>query len=284
MAAGVIRMGPRAGTAKAAVTETSPVLVTVSEVARGVTIAEGDLKLQDWPKNLVPEGASTDAKAVVGRVAMSTLLPGEIVLEKKIASEKAGRGLAAFIPPGKRAYTIQTPRTASNVAGFIVPGDKVDVLLNLKSIRDDGTGGGSTSTLLQAVEVLAVDQVLEVPEGNKVDTKEVSSVTLLVTPEEMLKLDLGQNAGQLTLSLRNPEDRLEAAAKPATLTGIRGGPPKEEMPPAELAPPPEAAPPPPKPATDSKQPAVYGFLNLRGRHRSQTLVTETAPSSNGGAR
>ena len=93
--------------------------------------------------------------------------------------------------------------------------------MTLKGRHNDGTGGGSTTTLLQAVEILAVDQQLDAPAENKVDPDGLRSVTVLVTPEQAGLLDLGQSMGQLTLSLRNPDDREEAATRPVTLADIR---------------------------------------------------------------
>ena len=107
---------------------------------------------------------------------------------------------------------------AANVAGFILPGNRVDVLLNLRSNgRDDPTGGGSTTTLLQAVEILAVDQRLDIPTENKVDPKDLRSITLLVTPEQANLLALGHSAGTLSVSLRHSGDLANANTVPVTL-------------------------------------------------------------------
>jgi pilus assembly protein CpaB len=76
-------------------------------------------------------------------------------------------------------------------------------------------------TLLQNVEVMAVDQAIEAPAGNKVDLNQLRSVTLQVTPNDALVLDLGQNRGTLHLALRNPEDSRASSTRPATLTDLR---------------------------------------------------------------
>src|SRR5262249_56623723 len=126
--------------------------------------------------------------------------------------------------------TISTTTLASGVAGFILPGSKVDVLLTVtRTGTSDPTGGGQTSTLLQDVEILAVDQLVKAPADNRVDPKELRSVTLLVTPQQAAKLDLGQNKGILHLSLRNPEDHAPAVTRPATLAdlGLYAEPPQQ---------------------------------------------------------
>jgi len=129
--------------------------------------------------------------------------------------------MAALIPSGMRAYTVQTSRVASKVAGFILPGNRVDVLMTLRGSFSDANGGGSTTTLLQAVEILAVGNLIDAPAGNQVNSNEVESVTLLVSPEQAARLDLGQAVGQLTLSLRNADDLSESDTQPATLADIR---------------------------------------------------------------
>ncbi|MEE8451754.1 MAG: Flp pilus assembly protein CpaB [Thermoguttaceae bacterium] len=201
--------------------ETIPVAVALVDLPRGRTVTAADVEVKEWPKNVLPEGALATPEEVVDRAVVIPVMAGEPILQAKLANKDAGRGLAALIPKGMRAYTIKASRVASNVAGFILPGDRVDVLLTLKGRYDDETGGGSTTTLLQAIEIMAVDQQLDAPAENKVDPDSLGSVTLLVTPEQASLLDLGQNMGQLTLSLRNPEDRDEADTRPATLADIR---------------------------------------------------------------
>ena len=150
------------------------------------------------------------------------LTKDEPVLEGKLAPKGAGRGLAALIPRGMRAYSVKVPDVAQGVAGFILPGNRVDVLLSIGDIGGSNeTGGGSTTTLLQNVEILAVDQKMDAPADNKVDTKDLRSVTLLVNPQAGDPADLGQNKGMLHLALRNLEDDKAAQTKPATLIDLR---------------------------------------------------------------
>jgi pilus assembly protein CpaB len=201
--------------------EKAMVLVAKVAMARGQTVTSEMVALREWPADLLPPGALSAANEAVDRAVLAPILSGEPILDGKLASRDSGRGLAALVPSGMRAYTIQTSRIASNVAGFILPSNRVDVLLTLRGGSNDVTGGGSSTTLLQAVEVLAVDQRLDAPAENRVDPKQLSSVTLLVTPDQAALLDLGQNMGVLTLSLRNPEDLTEAETQPATLDILR---------------------------------------------------------------
>ena len=201
--------------------DTVPVIIAKFDISRGTMVTKEMLETRQWPANMAQENAVSSYEEAVDRVAVVQILQGDTVLDGKLASRDSGRGLAPLIPKGMRAYTIQTSKIASNVAGFILPGNRVDVILTLRGTHNDGTGGGSATTLLQAVEILAIDQNLDAPAENKTEPTELRSVTLLVDPRQVTLLDLGQNLGQLTLSLRNPEDTEEAITEPATLAGLR---------------------------------------------------------------
>ena len=116
--------------------------------------------LESVPKRWANPKAIGKLEDAVGRVATMQILAGEPVLSTKIAAKGAGVGLAAIIPKGMRAFTIQTPTIATGVAGFILPGNKVDVLLTVKDRGGGADMHGGTITLLQNLEILAVDQRL----------------------------------------------------------------------------------------------------------------------------
>ncbi|HUE74893.1 MAG TPA: Flp pilus assembly protein CpaB [Pirellulaceae bacterium] len=205
--------------------ETVSVVVAAVDINRGETLSAEHLVQREWPKDAVPEGVVLHMKDAVDRTARIALLKGDLLSEGKLAPAGAGRGMAAIIPDGMRAVTIQTPNVASGVAGFILPGNKVDVLLTVSSSgTNDPTGGGSTITLLQNVEILAVDQRIDAPQDNKMDLKELRSVTLLVNPDGAARLDLGQNKGTLRLALRSHADKGTTFVQPATLAGLRINP------------------------------------------------------------
>ena len=206
---------------KAGGVDTTSVVVARSDIPRGRMLTEDQVELRDWPSSMVPRHAAESLQEVVGRAAAVPIVVGDVLSDTKLSGKDAGRGVAALVPPGMRAYTIQTSKTASNVAGFVLPGNRVDVLLSLRGNSLDDTGRGSCTTLLQGVEILAVDQRLDAPAENKVDPKDLQSVTLLVTPKQAAMLDLGQSLGQLNLSLRNLDDRAEVDADPVTLAELR---------------------------------------------------------------
>jgi pilus assembly protein CpaB len=204
--------------------QTVPIAIARVEIARGTTINAEMVGLRDWPKDLVPPGAITNIEEALNNTAMTSIIKDEPLLRGKIAE---GRGLAPMIPPGMRAYTISASTASSNIAGFLMPGNKVDVLLTIQ--HGTGYGGGTTATLLQLVEVLAVAQLLDAPAENKVSR--MRSVTLLVTPSQAAKLSLAQQKGTLHLTLRNDTDESTADTRPVTLTELRF----LEEPPADYA-------------------------------------------------
>ncbi len=139
----------------------------------------------------------------------------------KLTKGAIGSNLSSLIPPGMRAFAIRTPHIAAGVGGFIQPDDRVDVLLTTTS-RDEATGGSVTTTLLQNIQILAVDQEMDAnPDGDKDVRLTVKSVTLLVAPDQAAKLALATDKGLLNLSLRNHGDALEAETRPATMSGLR---------------------------------------------------------------
>ncbi len=200
--------------------ETVSVLVAAIGIPRYTNITPEMLKTVDLPKNQVPAGALLRIDDVIDRVVDVPLFKDEWILDAKLSAKGAGRGLAAVIPTGMRAVTIPTPNIASGVAGFILPGNKVDVLLTMHS-SGDLSRNDSTRVVLGNVEILAVDQRLEAPTANKVDAKELRSVTLLVSPEDAKKLTLGQSRGTLHLSLRNPGDKEPVNSRVSTAADLQ---------------------------------------------------------------
>lgn len=202
--------------------ETASLVMAAVNIERGQMVTAEKLKTVQWPKDKLPEGAVGSIEEAQDRAAALPILAGDWICEARLAAEGSGVGIAPLIPKRMRAYTIQTAKISSSVAGFVLPGNRVDILLNLRGTgRDDQTGGGSTTTLLQAVEILAVNQNLDAPTENVTDPRDLLSVTLIVTPDQAAILDLAQNQGTLTLALRNPEDMDEADTRPALLADIR---------------------------------------------------------------
>jgi pilus assembly protein CpaB len=207
--------------------DTVPVVVCATDIPPFGVISPEMVKLHDWPKDLVPDGAVTKLEDAIDRPVLQPMSKGETLIDHRLAPRGAGRGMATKVPKGMRAFTIHTPNIEAGVAGFILPGNKVDVLLTLldpnpPQDRRDVTGGGSTGTLLQNVEILAIEQRVVAPAESKVDPNQLKSVTLLVTPQEAAKLTLGQSKGKLCLALRNHGDNDQASTVPVHVSQLLG--------------------------------------------------------------
>jgi pilus assembly protein CpaB len=275
--------------------ERVPVVFAAADIKPGESIAEAMLEVRPTPTDQVPEDAIRDVANAIGRAAMTQLDKGDIIRDKKLAEKGAGRGMAALIKSGMRAFTIRTPSFSSSLAGFLLPGNKVDVLMTTTNAlgTDDESGGASTATLLQNVEVLAVHTTVNTPTANKIDPDQARSVTLLVTPEDAALLDLGQSRGELHLTLRNPRDTLSSPTKPAIAADLPFARPRPKPQPAP-APAPAPAPvpvpvPAPAPAPVPEPPPMEPFVaeepeevnltirTLRGTTSGQDILTYTLP-------
>jgi pilus assembly protein CpaB len=162
----------------------------------------------DWPTGSVPPGAFTDVKQVQDRVLKVSVNRGEAVLDRKLMPIGAQGGLSAVIAEGKRAMTVRV-NDVVGVAGFALPGNYVDVLVNARFEQGKGEISMPVSlTVLEHVLVLAVAQ-----EASRDDTKPkvVSAVTLELSPEDAEKLDLARSVGTLSLALRNQLDKSKVA-------------------------------------------------------------------------
>jgi len=205
----------------------------------GTALTSDNVRLVPWPAGSVPQGAYSEGEAQrllgAGNVAIRPIAAGEPILLSRISKRAV---LSATIPPDMRAVTVPLD-AVSGVAGFVTPGDVVDVLLTRK-IPGDGASSDDqmTSVVLQSVPVLAVD--LRAGEGNT-DPAESKTATLQVYPEGAQKLALATQVGRLSLALRNVEDQLPASRRIVTTRdrdlggGLRISAPREQSAPAKPA-------------------------------------------------
>src|SRR6185369_7530297 len=122
----------------------------------GTVIKEDDVKVSDWP-GAIPVGATTLVKDIIGRGVITDIFAKEPIIESRLAPKGAGGGMAAMIPPGMRAVAVRVNEVVG-VAGFVVPGMRVDVLISGSTPNGGGNLGTLTRTLLQNVEVLSAGQ------------------------------------------------------------------------------------------------------------------------------
>jgi pilus assembly protein CpaB len=188
------------------------VVVAAVDIELGSRVNPQMLAVAEWPSESVPPGAFHDAKALQDRVVKSGVLRGEAIVERKLSPAGTQGGLSAVIAEGKRAMTVRV-NDVIGVAGFALPGNYVDVMVNAQ--QDGGrsaTANPVSMTVLEHVLVLAVAQ-----EAGRDDTKPkvVSAVTLELAPQDAEMLDLARSIGTLSLVLRNQLDKL-----PVSTVGI----------------------------------------------------------------
>lgn len=188
------------------------VVVASADIEMGSKINPQMLTTADWPSGSVPPGAFMDIKDLQDRVVKVSVLRGDAVLERKLAPAGTQGGLSAVIAEGKRAMTVRV-NDVVGVAGFALPGNYVDVMVNAQQDKAKGKGASEenrqiSKTVLEHVLVLAVAQ-----EAGRDDTKPkvVSAVTLELSLEDSEKLDLARSVGTLSLVLRNQTDKQTVA-------------------------------------------------------------------------
>ncbi|RTZ15227.1 Flp pilus assembly protein CpaB [Vibrio aquaticus] len=187
------------------VVEREPVIIAAQEILAGTIIEEQHISSKLLEKDWRNEQQYTQAEELLGQVVANTIYPGEIIHPGRLSSSGEGATLASLIPENKRAVTIRV-NDVIGVAGFLLPGNKVDILSTVKY----GKNSASTSTVLKEIKVLAVDQTARTKENKPVI---VRAVTLEVSPREAEKLLSAQSRGSIQLTLRNPYDEEKAVKR-----------------------------------------------------------------------
>lgn len=175
------------------------IVVAANDLQVGTKLDDRDLKIVNFPAESLPDGVIHQKARAVGRGVLQPISRGEFILAGKLA-DKDVAGLPALIPSGMRAVSVRVNDVIA-VAGFVLPGTRVDVLLT----GNPGAGGEPvTTTVLENVAVLATGQKLERNAAG--DPQNTAVITLLVSPEDAQKLTLATQQGRIQLSLRNPLD------------------------------------------------------------------------------
>ncbi|KQV80416.1 Flp pilus assembly protein CpaB [Massilia sp. Root351] len=182
---------------------TGKVAVALVDIALGSRLNPDMVRMVDWPANAMPPGAISDPKLLASRVTRSSLQRGEPLMEGKLAPPGTQGGLSAVVAEGKRAMTVRV-NDVVGVAGFALPGNFVDVLVNTQEDGPRGMKDASISKIvLERILVLAIAQ-----EAGRDETKPkvVNAVTLELSPQQAERLDLARSVGTLSLVLRNQAD------------------------------------------------------------------------------
>jgi pilus assembly protein CpaB len=199
-----------------------PVVVASAQIERGATVEAAQLKVANYPADAVPTGAFRSITDLTGtaadkRVALRAITANEPVLPEKISGPGGRLVLSASLTPGMRAVSLRSNDVAG-VAGFVLPGDRVDILLT----RSVG-GGEVTQVLAENVRVLGVDQ-LDDDAANKPQV--ARAVTVEVKPDQAQAISLAQAVGAVSLTLRHVSDDLPLTKRATTVAdlGFQGRP------------------------------------------------------------
>jgi pilus assembly protein CpaB len=193
------------------------IVVAAQPLRFGTRLTPEIIKEIEWPSGSLPEGVfATKATLLSGdepRVVLSAIEVNEPLLAAKITGPGQRASLSALLSPGMKAITIRV-NDIQGVAGFVLPGDRVDVMLT-RNLGDAESNKSFTDVILQDVRVLGVDQVADDRTEKPVVAK---AVTFEVTTEDAQKLTLAQTVGVLSLALRNVSSQTaESASRRVTI-------------------------------------------------------------------
>jgi pilus assembly protein CpaB len=187
--------------AKSDVTNQKDIVVATRPLGVGVMVRASDVKVVKIAADGFPKGAFTKVEDVLERPVISNVLLDEPILEGRLATRGSGLGLAPTIPVGMRAVSVRVNDVAG-IAGFVIPGMHVDVLVTGKPPTNDGD---MTSTCLQNILVLSAGAIMQ-PDARGA-AMPAPTVTLLVTPDQAETLTLAGVSGKVQLVLRNSSDQ-----------------------------------------------------------------------------
>ena len=208
--------------------QTVDVLIAKSDIGLGQSLAAEDLQWQTWPaatasNSFIRRNERPDAMTqIAGSIARSPFIAGEPIREPKLIKANGAGFMAAILPSGMRAVSTEiSPETGAG--GFILPNDRVDVILSRREKSADRNGGSEvviSEIILANVRVLAIDQAPKEKEGqNAVVGK---TVTLELKPEQAETLARARQSGTLSLALRSIAD-LNVVEKRSDDAPKRGG-------------------------------------------------------------
>lgn len=213
--------------------EAQNIVVAAGEIQIGTKLDISQMKTAAVPKASIQAGSAADPKALVGRIVIRQLSPGDTITEQKMMP-KEGTSLSGvmtyIIPQGHRAVTVGVNEVAG-VAGFVAPNNRVDIVLTTTLPKN--TDEKISKIILQNVTVLATGQITEQKDGKPAV---VPTVTLDLLPEDAEKLILAASKGSLQLLLRSVIDTATVEGRGATITKVLTGSGSIEVPTAQAAP------------------------------------------------
>lgn len=201
--------------------EAQHIVVAAEALQIGARVDASNLRLIPWPTGEPIAGMFTRIEDCAGRALINSVIENEPILEAKLAPRSAGAGLPAAIPEGMRALSVAVNEVVG-VAGFVIPGTMVDVLVTGQVPGAGGNANNITRTILENVPVLAAGQKVEQDREGK--PQKVPVITLLVSPEDADKLTMASTEGKIQLALRNTVDTKLVKPAPVLQAVLFAGP------------------------------------------------------------
>jgi pilus assembly protein CpaB len=245
------------------------VAVAAANLPTGSRVTEKDVKLVAWPSSSPVPGAFSRIDPIVNRGLMASVVENEPLTDKKLAPIEAGAGLPPTIPPGMRAMSVKVDEVIA-VAGFVVPGTRVDVVVTVR--RGAASGEPMSRTVLSNVLVLAAGTRYDQEQAKDGKPQKSSVVTVAVAPADAERMALASSEGKISLALRNPLD-----VAPTDTPGIRVTALMKETvpPPGRTSGTPRPQPVRREPAAvvaAKAEPALYTVEAIRAAKRSEEVV------------
>jgi pilus assembly protein CpaB len=197
---------------------TAQVVSAAKDIPLGAVLQAKDLTTMNIA-GAAPKGAILKPEQAIGRGVVSQIYQGEPVLESQLAGLGSGGGLAPTIPDGMRASAVRVDEVVG-VAGFVIPGMRVDVLVSGNPPGEGASQGVVTKTILQNIQVLSAGTDIQRDAEGK--PQQVQVVTLLVTPDQAQTLSLASNSLKIQLVLRNPLDTKVATVQEDSMQRLFG--------------------------------------------------------------
>src|SRR5690242_885891 len=264
---GIYRVISRVALRGAAPAPTVEVVVADHPLTLGTRITRDHVRLVRWPADTQVPGTFSKIDDVVNRGVIVPVAENEPLTDGKLAALEAGAGLPPSIPPGMRAISVKVNEVVG-VAGFVVPGTRVDVMVTLDGKQQ--TQDSVTRVVVSNVQVLTAGTRYDQEKAKEGAPIPSTVVTLLVTPEDGERIALAAAEGQIMLTLRNPLDQNATATTGVRTTALFGQPaPAPAKAPAVRRGP--ARPPEPIVATTPTK-AAYKVEAFRGAKRTEEIV------------
>jgi pilus assembly protein CpaB len=250
------------------------VAVAARNLPTGSRITEQDVKLVAWPARNPVAGAFSELKPILDRGLVAAIGENEPFTETKLAPVGSGAGLPPSIPSGMRAMSVKVDEVIG-VAGFVVPGTRVDLVVTL---RGSGPAEESMSrTVASNVLVLTAGTKFDQEQAKDGKAQPSTVVTLAVSPSDAERIALASSEGKISLALRNPLDVAPTETPGVQVAALRlgmGSAPQPEQAKAQPAPGrrPMAFVPPPAAPTPVPEPKIYTVEAIRGAKRTEESV------------